>query len=123
MQKNMKRNWDTIREILLRAEALESDTTLRLSDFDENRSDEIAYHVKLLKEAELIQVSIAEFLGGAGIHFDLERLTWSGHEFLDAIRNVTIWDKTKATIAEKGGTMTFELVKSVAIKLATALVL
>jgi hypothetical protein len=119
----MKRNWDTIREILLRAEALEPDTILRLSDFDENRSDEIAYHVKLLKEAELIQVSIAEFLGGAGIDFDLERLTWSGHEFLDAIRNVTIWDKTKATIAEKGGTMTFELVKSVAIKLATALVL
>jgi Hypothetical protein (DUF2513) len=77
VQKNMKRNWDTIREILLRAEALEPDTTLRLSDFDENRSDEIAYHVKLLKEAELIQVSIAEFLGGAGIHFDLERLTWS----------------------------------------------
>ncbi|MGZ8158118.1 MAG: DUF2513 domain-containing protein [Methylobacter sp.] len=115
----MKRNWDTIREILLRAEALESGTTLRLSDFDENRSDEIAYHVQLLKEAELIQVSILEYLGGAGIHFDLERLTWSGHELLDAIRSETIWDKTKTTITNKGVAMTFELIKSVAIGLAT----
>jgi hypothetical protein len=114
----MKRSWDTIREILLKSEELELDTTLRLSDFDEDRTDEIAYHVKLLEESGLIKVSIVEFCGGAGIHFDLERLTWSGHDFLDAVRNETTWSKTKAMISDKGGAMTFELIKSVAIALA-----
>lgn len=113
----MKRNWDTIRDVLLKAEKLEPDATLRLSDFDEEKADEIAYHVKLLDESGLIKVSIDEFCGGAGIHFDLYRLTWSGHDFLDAIRNESTWSKTKAMITDKGGAMTFELIKSVAISL------
>jgi hypothetical protein len=114
----MKRNWDTIREILLKAEELTPGATLRLSDFDTARADEIAYHLKLLDESGLINVSTAEFLGAAGIHFDLDRLTWSGHDFLDAVRNDSIWNKTKAMISEKGGAMTFELIKSFAISVA-----
>jgi hypothetical protein len=114
----MKRNWDTIRKILLKSEELSPDDTLRPSDFNEDRADEIAYHVKLLDEAGLIKASIVEYSGGAGIHFDLERLTWSGHDFLDAVRNESIWSKTKAKITDKGGAMTFDLIKSVAIELA-----
>jgi DNA-binding transcriptional ArsR family regulator len=114
----MKRNWDIIREILLKTEELLPEENLTLSNFDSDKSDEISYHVKLLEEAGLIKVSIAEFLGGNDIHFDLERLTWTGHEFLDAIRSETIWSKTKKTISEKGGSMTYELIKSVAIGLA-----
>jgi|694.fasta_scaffold73953_3 hypothetical protein len=114
----MKRNWDTIREILLKTEELTPGCTLRLSDFDEVRAHEIAYHVKLLDESGLIKVSILEFAGDVGIHFDLDRLTWSGHEFLDVIRNDSMWNKTKEMITNKGGAMTFELVKSFAISLA-----
>ena len=45
-------------------------------------------------------------------------LTWQGHEFLDAIRNDTIWNKTKNVVAERGGAIPFELIKELAIKLA-----
>lgn len=115
----MKRDWDTIREILLKSEELETDATLTLSDFDVSRHGEIAYHVKLLDESGLIKVSIIEYYGDSGIHFDLGRLTWSGHELLDAIRNDTIWNKTKSIITAKSGAMTFDLIKSVAIDFAT----
>lgn len=114
----MKRNWDTIREILFKTEELEPGRSLRLDDFDQGRADEIAYHVNLLKESGLIKVSIMEFSGDAGIHFDLECLTWMGHDFLDAIRNETIWKKIKTVIAEKGGSMTFDVIKALAITLA-----
>jgi hypothetical protein len=114
----MKRNWDTIREILLRTEELTLGCTLGLSDFEKDREHEIAYHVKLLDESGLIKVSILEYSGDADIYFDLDRLTWSGHDFLDAIRNDSIWNKTKQMITDKGGAMTFELIKSFAISLA-----
>jgi hypothetical protein len=42
-------------------------------------------------------------------------LTWSGHEWLDATWNDTIWHKVKAKLAEQGLTATFEVVKTLAI--------
>jgi len=50
--------------------------------------------------------------------FFATRLTWNGHEFLDAVRSDTVWQNTKKTILSKGGSMTFDLVKSVAMELA-----
>ncbi len=47
--------------------------------------------------------------------FFLRSLTWNGHEFLDAVRDEKIWNKTKNIFIEKGSTMTFELLKAVAI--------
>ena len=111
----MKRNWDTIREILLRAEELQPDTDLTLADFDEDRKHEIIYHIRLLDEAGLVEVDITDMLS-CGPIIDLNRLTWSGHEFLDAIRSETVWSKIKAMITDKGGAMTFDIIKSVAIK-------
>jgi hypothetical protein len=35
-----------------------------------------------------------------------------GHEFLDASRNETVWKKTLKTINEKGGGLTFEVIKA-----------
>jgi len=113
----MKRNWDTIREILLMTEGLEPDTELTLSNFDNDREAEIIYHVRLLEEAGLINVEITDMLS-AGSIFDLGSLTGDGHEFLDAIRSESIWKKTQHKFIEKGGVMTFDLIKSVAIKLS-----
>jgi Hypothetical protein (DUF2513) len=45
-------------------------------------------------------------------------LTWYGHELLDAIRNESIWNKTKSTFADKSDAMTFELVREVATSFA-----
>jgi len=116
----MERNWDTIREILIKAEELKPNTDLTLDDFESSREDEIIYHVRLLDEAGLVTVEITDMLS-SGQFIDVNRLTWSGHEFLDSIRNETVWSNTKKTFTEKGGVMSFDLIKSVAIKLTASL--
>jgi hypothetical protein len=38
----------------------------------------------------------------------VSRLTWEGHEFLDAARDEKRWKKAMSTVKEKGGTITIE---------------
>ncbi|MBV9852527.1 MAG: DUF2513 domain-containing protein [Armatimonadetes bacterium] len=55
---------------------------------------ELAYHVKLLSQAGLIDVK--HWQTGDGNEVWLPKtLTWQGHEFLDAARNDTTWNKAK----------------------------
>lgn len=119
----MKRNWDTIREILTRLEELpNTDATLQLSDFPEDRAFDYSYHMELLIEAGLIEGQLSETLGGGPTYFLAQRLTWPGHEFLDSIRSDTVWSKTKKTFASRGVEMTFDLVKFVATEISVALI-
>jgi len=116
----MKRNWDTIRKILIRLEEKEpGEHSLRLSSWPKDVQPEISYHVELLEEAGLIHGHMSKTMGLGPYDFSATRLTWEGHELLDAIKNDTIWKKTKKLFSSKGISMTFDLVKSVAIKLAT----
>lgn len=116
----MKRDWDIVREILLHLEETSADDCLRLSSFPPERAQEISYHVELLVEAGLIHGQMAKTLGPGPYDFFVERLTWDGHEFLDSIRSETVWQKTKSSFTSKGLSMTFELVKTVAVDLASS---
>jgi predicted transcriptional regulator len=118
----MKRNWDTVREILTKAEELESGNELTPNEFERDRVDEIAYHVKILEESGLIKAKISENVGGP-VRFYIDRLTWQGHEFLDAIKNDTVWKKINKVATEKGVTMPLDIIKGAAIKALSDLVL
>lgn len=119
----MRRNWDTIREILVRLEDLpDTDSVLSIDDFPGQRAHEISYHAELLLDARLVEGEMDRLLGPGAASFMLQRLTWSGHEFLDAVRSDTVWNKTKKTFASKGLDMTFDLAKSVAAEIAVGLV-
>ncbi|MNV92171.1 hypothetical protein D3C71_1867370 [compost metagenome] len=84
-------------------------------DVDAQQKHEISYHVRLLMEIGLIEGKIQSLIGGGGpSDFAIIRLTWSGHEFLDSIRNDTVWNKTKEAFASKGLDMTFDSIKTVA---------
>jgi hypothetical protein len=50
-------------------------------------NDEVTYHLSLLKEAQFIECPGSQPIGG-GIGF--RRLTWEGHEFIDAVRDPEI---------------------------------
>lgn len=112
----MKRDWDIIRELLTRLEDEEfTRQPLRLSCFENTpKRDVISYHVELLLEAGLVQGYMSKELGIWPADFVVERLTWSGHEFLDATRNDTLWAKTKARFASEGLGMTLDGIKAVA---------
>ena len=53
------------------------------------------------------------------IPFDL---TWDGHEFLDKVRNESVWRKIRDVITSKGGSLAFSVVNQVATRFAMDLV-
>ena len=119
----MKRDWDMIRDLLTSLEELpNTDATLRPTNFPDGREFEISYHMELLIEAGLVDGKLYKTLDGGPTEFIARRLTWSGHEFLDAVRSDTVWAKTKRTFSSKGLDMTFDLIKSVASEITVALV-
>jgi hypothetical protein len=78
--------------------------------------DEIQYHLKLLREAELIEAIDTGNMDG--ISYIPVSLTWNGHEFLDAARDDTRWNKMKTMVKEKAGVVGFEVIKKVLVVLA-----
>jgi hypothetical protein len=117
----VKRNWDTIRELLVKVEACTLPAeTVTLHQFDAERHPEVSYHMALLIEAGLVHGQMSRSIGPSVKNFMAQRLTWQGHELLDTIRNDTIWSKTKKMFLEKGVEMSFDLVKSAAAGLMAA---
>lgn len=48
--------------------------------------------------------------GGAGLSaVHIRRLTWTGHDFLAATRDATVWAKAKKIVLERGGAISFDL--------------
>ena len=105
----MKRDMDLVREVLLKVEEMPFDG--RFYDVNvEGCSDEVInYHVMLLNEAGLIEAIDLSNLGGPC--WKPKRLTYSGHEFLDAARSDTVWQKAKAVTLKSAGTLTLEGLK------------
>ena len=77
------------------------------------------YHVKMLHDAGFLT---AENLTtqNRGFCWTPKSLTWQGHEFLDTVKNDTVWQKTKDFVKEKGGTISIEMLKVVATRIASA---
>lgn len=117
----MKRDWDIIRSILVRVEEMPPEEgALQLSAFPIEQRAAVSYHMELLIEAGLVSGKMSKTLGPGPFNFIAMRLTWQGHEFIDAIRSDTVWQKTKKSFVSNGISMTFDLVKSVATDIASA---
>jgi hypothetical protein len=48
-------------------------------------------------------------------------LTWQGHEFLDAVRNETVWSKTRELVTTNSGTVPFDVLKVIAVKVLSSM--
>lgn len=118
----MKRNWDTIRRILMEVEALDSNNYLTLNMFNKNEQDEIYYHIEILIEASLIEGEIYKTMNLSPHEFHISRLSWQGHEFLDGIRADTMWSKIKSHIKSKGIDLGFEIIKTSSLNIAKNLI-
>ena len=111
----MKRDMELVRKILLETEAASHSPiewiVLNIEGYDPAC---ISYHVKIMKEAGLIDAENLTTLS----HFEWQpkSLTWEGHEFLDAVRNETVWAKTQEVVKSKGGSVSFEVLKELAIQ-------
>lgn len=87
---------DLVREILLEVEARDDGRAFRYEP--ENVSATKRHHVELLLKAGLLyEVGVTKG-GRTKVH-----LTWEGHDFVDTVRETSIWEKTKETAVGAGG--------------------
>lgn len=54
--------------------------------------------------------------------YSVGQLTWEGHDFLDKVREGTVWNRIKEAVAQKGATLTFEIIKSVAPSIISSMI-
>ena len=109
----MKRDWDVIRRVLLKTEALPTeDSTLSSDEINGIDAECAAYHMRLLLEAGLIAGGCRDAVGTAYCH--ASRLTWEGHEFLDRIKRDNVWNKVKETARVKGVDLSFGVIRMAA---------
>lgn len=101
----MKRDNDALRQILLDTEKRQNWRVLVHKTLDMSAEDDkFGYHVELLCDAGLMTRTSK----------DVFRMTNQGHDYLEAVRNDTVWNKTKDGAAKVGG-MTLGMFKDLAV--------
>ena len=105
----MKRDMDLCRSILVELENKEQPVGWIDLAIHSYSAEEVSNHVRLLGEAGLIEAQNLTTHGGA--LWRPKRLTWAGHDFLDAAKNDGVWRKAKSLVLEKTGTLTLELLR------------
>lgn len=110
----MKRDMELIRKILLTVEEQYVDTALYDIKVEGYDLKTIAYHCNILYDAGLISNYKGFYADNELQGFGVSSLTWEGHEFIDKIRDDTVWNKTKAIIREKGIPFVLDTVKQIA---------
>ena len=101
----MKRDMELIRKILFQ---LETDERCRVV-VDGYDDQTIAYHERMLIEAGFLSGKATNT--SAGVHTSISHITWLGHDFIDAARDPDRWDQAKEIVKDKGGSVTFDVLK------------
>ena len=117
----MKRDIDLVRKILLEIESFPDFDGLNYVQVEGHSDQEVAYHIILLDEAGLIETWGDMNLDGGMM--SPKRLTWDGHEFLDAARDDTRWNKAKAQLAGASAETVFFLLRQVLLEIIKSQVL
>lgn len=116
----MKRDMDLVRDILLMVEkadrALTSDDMHKLKQSDSL----IDYHVELLTQHKFLDAEITHDWNNDIVGLNIAGLTWEGQDFLEGMRNPTLWEKVKSTLKESGTSASFEVIKFACVEVAKA---
>jgi hypothetical protein len=118
----MVRDMDLVRHILLEVERADPGRhgwpKIDLAGY---RPEVVGAHIGLLGQAGLLEVADARTQQSPNSWIP-KRLTWAGHDFLDAIRNETVMAGVKAKAKEFGGSLPFEVMKELAMSIAKGLI-
>jgi hypothetical protein len=114
----MKRDWNLLRWLLNQAQSCQGGYPTVITngaryggkhyslDIGDLNYEEVCEHALLLGDSGLAEVRNLgiSFSGPAGVAID--RLTMEGHDFLEAAKDETLWQKAMTTVNEKGGAVT-----------------
>ena len=118
----MKLNYDCVRSVLLTVEKSKTiDEELNINpvtvetifeQLPKYEDSEILYTIEKLKEAGYINAAL-HFAAGHFIDGTVSSITYSGHEYLDNIREPEVWRKVK-TMLKNAGAITLPLITQAA---------
>lgn len=112
----MKRDLNLIRNMLLRIEELNSTKQkITIESFLDLCADSalISLHIELLIDSNYIETSEPIYCGVIK-DFLIYRITSDGYDYLDSIRENSIWERTENMLFKVGGSAALDVVKSVA---------
>jgi hypothetical protein len=112
----MKRDHDLIRRMVLAIEDAPSGWAPDLS-VEGYTPAQVGYHAYLLVDGGLARGVDVSTHGSQGPEALITSLTWAGHDFADAARDDTRWKSAMRTVAEKGGIVTFDVLKQLLVVL------
>lgn len=115
----MKRDMDLVRRILLAVEEQAGDPRGWIELSIPGYSKEVvSQHVAMLADAGLLTAQDLSSTGGYLVC--PKTMTWEGHDFLDAARNDSVWNKVRDQVKEKLATVPFEVLKALLMKAAAS---
>lgn len=101
----MKRDLELVRKMVLAVEEAPTGYAPQLS-FDDYTGAQVGYHAYLLVDAGLAKGHDVSTMGSEGPEAMITSLTWAGHEFAEAARDDTRWQKAMGLVKAKGGSVT-----------------
>jgi hypothetical protein len=93
---------DLVRAILLKIEASPSGWAPDQFGIAGFTPEQVGYHAHIMMEDGLIKGTAVTHLESKGPEALPQSLTWKGHEFLDAARDLKRWNQAKVIIGKVG---------------------
>ena len=106
----MTRDLNLIRQLAIHIEQAPGPLDSTTIDIEGYSSEQVGYHCALIAEAGLVDF---ENLGKMDMRFMsvmIYRLSWAGHDFLDAARDDKTWNKVTKQIKERATSVAFDVV-------------
>ena len=118
----MRRDMDLIRQIAFIIESSDdsfNSETINIANYSQSQ---IGYHCELMNESGLLDAIDTRTMQSDYATFHIRRLTTKGHDFVDAARSDTLWNKARATISSTvGGVAIDVLIRYLKTQAASAL--
>ena len=89
----MKRDMELMRKILFKIKETVDNVAEYNLTIEGYTMEQVAYHCSILYEGGYIYSYKPQYSGKGVYSFGVGRLTWEGHDFLDNIREDTIWEE------------------------------
>lgn len=110
----MKRDMHLVRKILLFTEGLPPGNGSVRLPFSEYSNDQLEYHAMMLVERGLLKRRGGVHLDADDVGVYPDALTFEGHDFLDTVRNDTVWRKTMDKVGSTVGSASLDIIKAIA---------
>lgn len=105
----MKRDLDLVRKILLWMEGSDHGTVHTEPQIEGFSAEQVGYHVHLMGQAGLITALDITTNGDHSPNALPSSLTWAGHDFLDAVKDDTLWEKAKSMVLKPAAGVAFDV--------------